>query len=215
MTQPGAPMPPTPSLDRLLAETFLRVRQERYDEAAVKLQELKALAPEHPGVLEIEGDLAFARRDFRAAERLYRQARTLDLTNARLEEKFATAVVKVHEPELLSHLPPDDDPWHRHFHRLAWASAAISAIFPGLGQLYNGDMLKGGTLFIAAVLLIFAQLNGLMTTAAHLHLEGAPVTTGDLAAAAFKGVNLVVVLLYAALWIYGIIDAAIIAQQDD
>jgi hypothetical protein len=214
MTQPGAPLPIDPAIDRLLAETFLRLRQERFDEVESRLRELHALAPEHPGVLEIEGDLAFARAQYRDAERLYGQARALDPANAKLEEKFATAVVKVREPELLSLTPPDDDPWNRHYRRQIWASAGLSALFPGLGQLYNGDLLKGGLVLVGAVMLIFAQLNGLIGAAARLKLEGYPVTVNDLIAACFKGTSLFMLLLYAAVWIYAIIDAAMVAQEN-
>ncbi|HOS44141.1 MAG TPA: tetratricopeptide repeat protein, partial [Armatimonadota bacterium] len=109
MSAPGGALPPDPALDRLLAEAFQRIRLDRYEEAAAKIAEAKALAPDHPAVLEMEGDLAFARRRYREAESLYRRAHALDPGNPRYEEKFATAILKIHEPELLLHDVPDDD----------------------------------------------------------------------------------------------------------
>lgn len=157
MTTPGGALPPDPALDRLLVEAFQRIRLNNFAEAEAKLAEAKALAPDHPAVIETEGDLAFARRRIRDAQELYRRAHELDPANARVEEKYALAVLKMHEPELLSHDIPDDDDVDfvlgNRKARPPWASALLSLICPGAGQVFNGDTVKGWALFFAGIYL--------------------------------------------------------------
>jgi hypothetical protein len=157
MTTPGGALPPDPALDRLLVEAFQRIRLNNFAEAEAKLAEAKAMAPDHPAVLETEGDLAFARRRIREAEELFRRAHALDPGNARIEEKFALAVLKLHEPELLAHDIPDDDDVEfvlgNRKARPPWASALLSVVCPGAGQVFNGDTVKGWALFFAGIYL--------------------------------------------------------------
>jgi tetratricopeptide (TPR) repeat protein len=212
MSIPGGALPPDPALDRLLAEAFQRIRLERFEEAAEKIAEAKALAAEHPAVLEIEGDLAFARRRYREAEALYRQAHVLDPANAKIEEKFATAVLKLHEPELLSHAIPDDDdvPFilGNRKARPAYLSAVFSILFPGAGQMYNGDTVKGWALFFTGIYMwsTFAQ------SWHHLRVDGLPISLGGIIGGMFHGWNALFSILFTLAWLYGIADAYLIAH---
>lgn len=222
MSTPGSALPPDPALDRLLVEAFQRIRLERFDEAEAKLAEAKALAPDHPAVLETEGDLAFARRRPRDAEALYRRAHELDPKNARIEEKFATAVLKIHEPELLAHdIPDDDDVEFVLGHRKArppWASTLFSFLFPGAGQMFNGETVKGWALFFAGVYLwsTFAwswhQLwnerggkPGLLPTTR--------IALGDIIGGMFHGPHAIITIFFFGAWIYGVVDAYLVSNS--
>ena len=149
----STPPRPDPELAALLTEAHLRIRQERYEDARERLAAAKQLAGDVPAVLELEGDIAFAQRRYKQAELLYHRAFQADPKNGPLEEKFATALVKVHEPEYRSHdiRDDDDDFWSFHVARPPWASGLLALILPGLGQLYNGDMLKGGALLFVTL----------------------------------------------------------------
>ncbi|MHB9026889.1 MAG: RING finger protein [Armatimonadota bacterium] len=217
--QPDTPpqQPPTDtSLDRLLAEIYLRLRQEQFDEAQTRLAQAKELAPGHPAVLEIEGDLFFARRRYRDAEAVYRQAFQADPANAKLEEKYATALIKVHEPEYNMHAIPDEDSiWGNKVKRPVTASALLSALLPGLGQWYNGEIIKGGALIVVSVMLFGAEISYVMQSYSHLHKQGLPFSMGGLFGPLFTGGSLFVIFLMLAVWVYSIIDAALVAHSTE
>lgn len=209
MTTPGGALPPDPALDRLLAEAFQRIRLERYEEATAKIAEAKALAPDHPLVVEMEGDLAFARRRFREAEALYRRAHELDPGNAKIEEKFATAILKIHEPELLLHDIPDDVDliWGKRRPRPPFSSALLSLLFPGVGQLYNGEVVKGWSL-VAVGAALWTTLIYAWCYAIVKHL---PYDAGTIIGGMFHGWYAFFTILFLLAWLYSIGDAFYIA----
>lgn len=220
MTDPGATPPPAPDLDHLLVEIHLRMRQERYNEVEERLARVKAMAPDHPAVLELEGDLAFARRRFKMAEQLYHRACELEPENTRVEDKFANAVMKVHEPEFRAHQLPDDDEsiWSFHVRRPIWASAALSALLPGLGQFYNGELLKGGVLVFVDMAFARYVINQAWYTMdgirKQLQLpEGQPGIPVSYFPQLLHGMSIFVLMLLAAVWIYGIVDAVLVAKK--
>lgn len=224
-TPQAAPPAPNPELDRLLVEIHIRLRQELYEEVKPRLARAKAIAPEHPAVLEAEGDLAFAQRRFVQAQQLYKAAFDADRSNARLEEKFATALVKVHAPDYASHQVPDDvdSLWSFHVRRPAWASGLLSALFPGLGQFYNGDWLKG-------VIILFIQI-GIASSVIHHALNLADIMAkqfgvtdaqgqfiltadhyGEFTSRLLHSFSIPMILLLTALWVYSIVDAIMTAR---
>jgi tetratricopeptide (TPR) repeat protein len=215
MTTPGRPLPLDAELDRLLSEAFRHLKLERYDDAAAILTTVKAQAPAHPAVLEFEGDLAFARRRYREARDCYRAARELDPTDPRLEEKFATAVLKVFEPQLIASMPlkdPDDFEvaWGERRARPPAASASLSLLFPGAGQLYNGELIKGW--------LLVAVGAGLWTTLFYTWsyniIKHLPSDFGAVLGGMFHGRYAVFTVFAVLAWLYSIVDAAVIAYQE-
>jgi hypothetical protein len=194
-------------------------------EVKARLARAKALAPDHPAVLEAEGDLAMAQRRYVQAQQLYKAAFDADRSNARLEEKFATALVKVHTPEYASrHIPDDvDSIWSFHVRRPAWASGLLSALCPGLGQFYNGDWLKG-------LILLFIQI-GIASTVIHnawiiadamarqfgvMNAQGHYVLTadhyGEFTFRLLHSFSTAMLLLLTALWVYSVVDAIMAAR---
>lgn len=213
MTQPGPAAQPEYALDRLLAETHLRIKQQQYAEAKERLEQAKALAPREPAVLELEGDLLFAQRRYAQAEAIYLQAFHADPSNARVEEKYATAIVKVHEPQLRAEVMslPDDSPWDFRIARPPWASALFSALFPGLGQFYNGDLLKGAGIVFLNIIFWSRMANVLYYLVRDEGQRSREGVMGSLT----QGANIFVLLLMLALWIYSIVDAYLIAREEN
>jgi len=217
---PDASLPSNPELDRLLVEMHVRLRQGQYDEVKERLAKAKALAPDHPAVLEVEGDLAFAQHRYKQAEMLFKAALQADPTNARLEEKFATALLRVQMPGYTVNQIPDDadSPWSNRVRRPPWASGLLSAMLPGLGQFYNGDFIKGGILvFIDIIFWRFvlnhaAAINDAIRLKLHLD-EKAPIPHDIFIHDFLHSFSIPMLLLLAAALIYSVIDAVLIARQ--
>lgn len=202
-----------PALDRLLSETFLRLRQGRMAEAKERLARAKELAPDHPAVIELEGDIVFAQHRYSAAEKLYKQALELNPTSTKLEEKFATTVLKMYEPQLRMRQVPDDSLWSNRVPRKPVVSILQSVLLPGLGQLYNGDLLKGMLVMGVTILCSFAQLRVIVDKVYALKQIGATASFGDVIGVIGQGPQLIATFLLIALWIYAIFDAGVVAKN--
>jgi hypothetical protein len=86
-------------------------------------------------------------------------------------------------------------------------SAILSFFFPGAGQLYNEEFIKGLILFTAAI----ATIVNIVYTAISL---GNGMMNGDTIPSATPIIRIVAsALILFGLWLYGIIDGAISAQR--
>lgn len=86
-------------------------------------------------------------------------------------------------------------------------SALLSFFFPGAGQLYNEEFIKGLILFTAAI----ATIVNIVYTAISL---GNGMMNGDTIPSATPIIRIVAsALILFGLWLYGIIDGAISAQR--
>lgn len=207
------PLPPDPAVDRLLSETYLRLRQGRFAEAQERLTQAQAQAPDHPAVIEMEGDLANAQGRYTQAQTLYKRALEHDRHNTKLEEKYATAVLKAHAPELAAHDVPDDSPWTQLVKRNPTVSAMQSAILPGLGQFYNGDLLKGLIVISLAILGNFIQLRLIGNLLYDFNSGGISPSIPTFLGAWFSGPQLIITLVLLILWGYAVVDAALTANN--
>jgi hypothetical protein len=200
-----------PAIDRLLAEAHMRMRQGDLEAAASRLAQAKQSQPEHPAVLEMEGDLAFTRGRYGQAEGLYRRAREGDPRNARLEEKFATALVKKFEPQFSAQIGPDDNPWSRPVARPPYLSGLASGLLPGIGQFYNGDLLKGGLVLAGYVFLAMGLVGNVLRVLKQFQNAGTPVNATTILAG-MGGTGTGILVLMVLLWLYAVIDAAWMAR---
>ncbi|MEI7833201.1 MAG: tetratricopeptide repeat protein [bacterium] len=206
-----------PALEKVLSEIRLHIRQGNFDGARSRLAEAQALAPEHPRVLEIEGDLYAGQRKFKPALDAYKKAFAIDPKNARLEEKYATAVVKVNMPTILAHTPidVDDDAWWINPMvppRVPWQSAMLSAFLPGVGQWHNGETLK--SMIIFAVAGYSASWVGYALYMNAKAFTSTRLNNGffDILSQGLHGANLVFTIIWILIWLYAIIDAAMVAS---
>jgi len=217
---PDAPLPTNAQLDRLLMEMHVRPRQGQYDEVKERLAKAKAIAPDHPAVLETEGDLAFNQGRYKQAETLFKAALGADAGNARLEEKYATALLKVQMPGFsVNQIPDDADSfWSNRVPRPAWASGLLSAMLPGLGQFYNGDFIKGGILVLVDIIFwrfVLAHAAGINAAIrVKMHLAKDDSIPHDIFFHDFlHSFSIPMLLLLAAALIYGVVDAVLVAKM--
>lgn len=207
--RPAATGAAHPELNRLLTEAHLRLRQEQYADARARLDAAKAIAPDDPAVLELDGDLAFAQHRYKQAELTYRRAFELDRTNTRVEDKYATALLKGSEFQFNTIPDVDDSFWSMLVKRPPWASTLLSAVLPGLGQLYNGDLLKGGALVFVEIM-CWSFILGVIH---QLHQAGTAATLVTILPALLHGAGILMLLVMLAAWGYGIIDAYLTAKS--
>jgi hypothetical protein len=210
--------PPAPAddleLEQLLAGAYVALRQGRAADVQQALSAARARAPEHAAVLELQGDLEVAAARYREAGDYYCRAFAADPGNALIEAKYGEVLVRLKMPQILATLPPDEEPfWQRRVPRAPAASALLSALFPGLGQWYNGDLLKGGAALLVAALSIAQLLWEATTFIKGQAAAGAPVSGSIVLAHLTRDAPVMFLVLWIGIWVFAIVDAALIAHQ--
>jgi tetratricopeptide (TPR) repeat protein len=200
--------------------TLLRARGDRQE--ALKLAE-EAISLDERGweSQELRGDVLLDLNRGEQAMQAYRRARELNPERTVIEEKIGRAAISRLavqrtadlSQQLLDGARPAVPP------RKPGFAALLSLLVPGLGQLYNGQVLKG---FVTVIffILVFA-LTGM---AARAELATSPFSSrgalygprldasallGDL----FSGASLIWILLLLAIYIYSIADAGLTASR--
>ena len=198
------PSPPEPGsylaaeeARRRLANAHLALRRGQNAEAERAAQEMLVLDPEDADAQELLGDVRLARGDFDGAATALRAALARDPGRASAENKLARASLRRSEDQ------------RRQTMGVAYASegralmrgggggdagrrtrlAVLSAVLPGLGQLYGGAFVKG------IVLLLVYGLGCLLLSVSGLRL---PPSGGALAALTILTLD----------WLYAVVDAA-------
>lgn len=153
--------PKRDEIERLLRAAHIhQVRGER-SKAQELLQQALELDAENAGVWELLGDYQREAGDWQAAHDAYKKAHELDPQNAALERKYAEAVLQ------RTRAQEQYQQWERALEGGGDAPALprnpglafiLSFLLPGVGQLYNGQMLKGG--IIIAVVILGLLLSG-------------------------------------------------------
>jgi TM2 domain-containing membrane protein YozV len=140
-------------VNRLLTTAHVQRMRGNLDEAHRACEEAITLEPENAVALDMLGDLEAARGELDTAMLRYRKAFQLDPRPA-TEEKIALLALRIDEKRRgeagADSLFPDATR-----RRLNPSLAcALSMLFPGLGQLYNGEYRKGLAFIIIWVLLL-------------------------------------------------------------
>lgn len=209
-------------IEALLAEMAVRIDTGKLSEVEPRLAKAKAISANHPGVLEIEGDYYLAKGQKSRAVTCYRQSLDIDPTNSLVEEKYATCLFLNNQPMLQAKLGGNldfDDPYSIPMKRQPWASALFSVLYPSLGQLFNGDWLKGIIIFAAAGILF--KMNSNVVYAALLKNNPAKSIFSSIDAQTvsttlntlFTGTSLLITIIYILIWGYSIYDAAATAKS--
>lgn len=120
--------------EALLRDASLLRRRERFSEAEEKCRQALELSPKDSAGLEFLGDLlqGVARTDEALAA--YKRAIEADPKRSSAEGKYADLLTlqenyDSYDPEEVVKNP--------------WAATLLSGLFPGIGQLYNGETVKG------------------------------------------------------------------------
>ena len=199
--------------------TLLRTRGE-HQKAIELVQEALHLDEDGWEAHELVGDLHLDLGKGTWALESYRRARQINPSRGVLEEKIGKAALSQaarQQTALMSEALLDGMARTPSTPRRPAMAALFSLVIPGLGQLYNGQVLKG---FIMA--LLFVVLFGLTTMVILGQVRAAPaspqgvlytptVDLGAILSGVFSGINAVWVLLLLALYIYSVADAGLTA----
>lgn len=201
--------------------TLLRARGDR-TQAVELVRQALALDDANWESHELMGDLLLETDHVEDAMQSYRRARDLNQSRGVLEEKIGRAALARAAKERsaeLSRALLEGKPLPSGPRRNPAYAALFSFVVPGLGQVYNGDVLKG-LVIVVAYLILFALAG--VTIRAEIaarpissmgSLYGPQTDVNSLFSALFGGVAALWVGLLVVLWIFSIAEAAIHASK--
>lgn len=218
---------PTPSevqrkLRALLGQaTLLRARARR-EEALRLVEEALGMAPESAEALELAGDILVEMERGGAAMERYRRAFELNPERGVLEEKIGRAAIVQMASERSAELSqallegkarPPSVP------RKPAYAGIFSLLVPGLGQIYNGQVLKG-----AIMVACYLALAALASVAVRVEMAARPPSAMGVLygreldpmavlSGLFSGASALWIILLIGLYIYSVADAAIQAGR--
>lgn len=120
--------------DGFLREAFAFRRRERYKEALVKCREALNLVPSDASALEMLGDLYQGVAQTNEALAAYKRALEADSKRTSAEKKYGDLISR---QKSWSNYDPEAVP------KNPWFALILSILFPGFGQLHNGQRVKG------------------------------------------------------------------------
>ena len=201
--------------------TLLRVRGE-HEKALEIAYEAVGLDNKNWEAHELVGDLLVLGNRPEQALESYGRARELNRSRVALEDKIAKAALKRAarlNAVALSQAYLDGTVKSDMVKRNPAYAALFSLLLPGLGQVYNGQLVKGMAMLFAYTLCfalsVLAVLRDLATRPAGPQgiLYGPSIDTSAILSALFTGVAAIWVVLLLALWVYSVVDAAVRASR--
>jgi tetratricopeptide (TPR) repeat protein len=184
------------------------------EEALVKCSEAIALEGFDWEAYELLGDLQMELdRPLQALE-AYRKAKEFNPGRAKLEEKIGVAALDQARQALRRQRALDlaEGRYEKEPERKPAFAALLSFFIPGLGQIYNHELIKG-TVLVCLMLLLFA---GMFVAALGQVAQSQQTNVPELTALVglfFQGGALWFTLLSFVVWIYAIADAIIQASK--
>lgn len=159
---PSVPLSPEheETFGRLAEQVARDLHLKRVAEAAGGVQQLLGMSPGSTTALELQGDVLRAQGNAKAAREVYRQAMEAEPANADAERKYAELTLQLGQDtwDREALLAGDLERFKGAPHKNAGGAAARSLLFPGLGQLYNGDSELGVVLAVAGLALLTAVM---------------------------------------------------------
>jgi tetratricopeptide (TPR) repeat protein len=195
-------------VEALVRDANLCRMRRQFVEAEERCRAALDLRPDDASALEMLGDLLAEKGSLQEAASTYQRAMAASPGRATLEEKHARLALELGEQqhqrqmaEMLlanpraasSSLPP----------RNPLIALALSTLWPGLGQFYNQEFVKG--LAVAAGAVLAFVLGGVALLRLVFAMSGTRLAP--------SGIESVFGLIYGFLWLYSVIDAAVQAQR--
>ncbi|HUV05578.1 MAG TPA: hypothetical protein VMX94_10780 [Armatimonadota bacterium] len=194
-------------VERLLASANLHRMRGELMYAEERCREALGVSPEDVAIRETLGDILHERGKLDAALSEYRDAVELAPGSSSLETKLAKVALEIAERERQRAVAQGilESPHGYTRRERSPVTAVLLAIVPGLGQFYNGDLVKA--LVIWGVLVLFLASWRLQRPypGSIKHVRELLYYTNPLI--------LVLGVLFVIVYLYGLIDAAITAER--
>ena len=194
-------------VERLLRAANLHRMRGRLADAENAFREALSISPKDVSIRETLGDMLRECGKPDAALSEYRAAMEIAPENPSIETKFARVALEIAERERRKAIAQDmlENPHKYAKRRRSPMKAFLFALAPGLGQFYNGDLVKA--LVIWGVLVLFFA-----SWAIPHHYPKGISTVGQFL---YFTNPLVLVLggLFVIAYLYGLIDAVIAAEK--
>lgn len=196
-----------------LYETAWRsLHYRRLDEAQDVAEKILQIAPDSTSAHELWGDVLLALGDKEAAAAEFKHALELEPANVDAERKYGMVVLQLQEAAGQRQALESGD--LSRFRGVATKEPSVaagrSAVFPGMGQLYNGEYEKGVVLAVLGLLLVIPAVNKFFEW---VMPSGPPSLGGSI-------LGWLGLIGYALTWAYSVYDAyqsgqRIAAQQEE
>jgi tetratricopeptide (TPR) repeat protein len=207
--------PKREEVERLLRQAHLQQLRGQLAEAQASVQQALELMPDDASAWEMLGDLRQQAGDLSGAHDAYKRAHELAPDNAAIERKYAQTVLHLtmqqeqfmQWQQALEGKLPDEEIAPPRRPSLAFL---LSFVMPGLGQIYNGQFVKGAIL-LGLTLLGFILF--LLMGDAHTALQNmlAFLVNPARMRGSISSLHLFIILILFSVWLYGIIDAPLSA----
>lgn len=153
--------------ERLLRQANLLQMRGQHEEAVPLCRQAVEADPRFAAAWELLGDLLLRTGELEEAREAYKRAHELEPKRITAERKYAELVLQIaeeaHQRQLWEQMVEQpEQPFFLPKRNPGWA-LLLSMCLPGVGQLYNGDFLKGGLIIGLTVfgwLLLFAVPGG-------------------------------------------------------
>lgn len=145
-------------------QALLSLHLKRLDEARETADRMLAARPDSTTAHELAGDVAMASGHLDQAEDEYRKAAEIEPANADAQRKIGEVVLQRRSADFERELMQMqiEDRTQRGMGRAEPEGAAMrSGLFPGLGQLYNGEYEKGAVLAVGGMIFLGLGVNGI------------------------------------------------------
>ncbi len=195
-------------LDALLREANVFRLRGQTDAAEERCRAALELEPHEPAALEMLGDLLRGRGKLEEAAEQFRQAAAAAPERPSPEIKLAEVTLELAERQRLRDTAAfllQNPPSAQQQRRNVLIAFFLSSVFPGFGQFYNRELVKGGVLVVGGLLALAVGGDALMKLLLTVISARASGEVGGFQA--WFG------MLGGVLWLYSVIDAVVVAQK--
>lgn len=194
-------------IDKLLISANLHRMRGQLTDAEQDCRKAISISPKDAVIREMLGDILYEAGKLDAAQSEYRTAMEMAPRRASAETKYAKVTLEIAEREREKAIAREiiENPHKYLGHKRRPAFAILSAVIPGLGQFYNGDLTKA--LVIWGVMILF-----FLSWALPHHYPKGVRTVQEFIYYTNPAV-LVLGILFIMVYFYGLIDAAVTADK--
>ena len=186
-------------LGQLCEKLHAALHYQRVEEAEQAARELLEVAPRSTTSWELWGDVLLAQGKIEEASDAFKKAVELEPANADAERKYASVQLDLQQAKWERQVLESGDlsQFRGAANKESGTAAARSALFPGLGQAYNGEYEKGLIMFFVGLALLTGAVRLVVTwLSSSQSLSGLGAVFGYLGL--FGGI---------ALYVFGVYDA--------